>query len=212
MWMAMRWWTPALFVSSVALHAQIAMTPGIARGRLVAWTGSARGGEIQIRNTEGLRSCRFDARTYFERDYVAIAVGGLDAGDPLEVVADRKPGSAECYARTVQVVAAHAQRFVPGVRPPLRMGPNSTEWFAPRGDFTFGGRVVQRDGQRLTVMTRSGQLHLVLRPDTRYLGGGLSVEAASLPVNTHVFVRAGRDVDGLLEAYQIIWGEMIAPQ
>jgi hypothetical protein len=206
----MRWWTPALFLMSVASNAQTAMMPGVVRGKLVSWSGSIRAGEIQVINSEGVCSCQFDGRTYFEREHQTIAVRGLEPGDPLEVVADRKPGSTACYARTVHVVSGHAQLYVPGVRPPLRMSPSPTEAFAPRGDFAFGGRVVRGDSRNLTVMTRTGEIHLVLRPDTHYLGGGLSLDRWSLVVNTHVFVRAGRDVDGFLEAYRIVWGAMLA--
>ena len=188
------------------------MPIGLVHGRLVSWSGSTGSGEITVSSSEGVCSCLFDARTYFERDYRMIAVSGLAAGDPLEVLADRKVGSSNCYARTVHVARGRVPMFVPGVRAPLWSGPSPTESFAPRGDFMFGGRVVRRETQRLTVMTRAGEIHVVLRPDTRYAGGGLSLDAASLPVNTHVFVRAGRDVDGLLEAYQIVWGEIVAPQ
>ena len=188
------------------------MPTGIVRGRLVSLSGTTHTGEVTIRNSNGLSSCRFDSRTYFEREHEMIPPAALATGDPLEIVADRKPGSPACYARTVQVVNSHPQLFVPGVRPPLRTVPSPTEAFAPRGDFMFGGRVVRRDGERLTVMTRAGEIHVVLRPDTRYAGDGLTVDAASLPVNAHVFVRAGRDVDGFLEAYQIMWGAIVAPQ
>jgi hypothetical protein len=188
------------------------MRPGVVRGKLVAWTGSNRGGEITLINPDGLSACQFDARTYFEREQQMIVVSGLSAGDPLEVVADHRVGSSACYARTVHVMGAHTRLFTPGVRPPLRSGPSPTEAFAPRGDMVFGGRVVRRETATLTVMTRHGELHLVLRPDTRFAGDGLTVDAGALPVNTHVFVRAGHDVDGQVEAYQIFWGEIVAPQ
>ena len=188
------------------------MPVGIVRGRLASWTGTPRGGELTIRNTDGSSSCLFDTRTYFEREFRPISINGLASGDPLEVVADRRPGSPSCYARTVQVVNAHSRLYVPGVRPPLRPAKSPTEAFAPRGDFMFGGRVVRRDAERLTVQTRAGEIHVLLRPDTRYAGDGLSVDASSLNVNTHIFVRAGRDVDGYLEAYQIMWGNIVAPR
>jgi len=188
------------------------MQPGVVHGKLVSWTGAPRAGEILIGSSEGVSSCAFDSRTYFEREHRMIAVTGLSAGDPLEIVADRRPGSSACYARTVHVSGAAPQLFVPGVRPALRTGPSPTESFAPRGDFMFGGRVVRRESRKMTVMTRAGEIHVVLRPDTHFADRGLSVDAASLPVNAHVFVRAGRDIDGFLEAYQVIWGEIVAPQ
>lgn len=208
----MRWWAAASFLTGVALQAQVPMPAGVVRGRLVSWNGSAHSGEIVVRSSGGLQSCLYDARTYVERDHEMISITALAAGDPLEIIADRKAESASCYVRTVQVTGAHPQWFVPGVRPPLRIGPSPTESFAPRGDFMFGGRVVRLDPHRLTVMTRAGEIHVGLRADTRYVDSGWNVEAAALPVNAHVFVRAGRDLDGLLEAYQVIWGQIVAPQ
>jgi len=208
----MRWWTAAFLLTGFALQAQTSMPSGVVHGKLVSWAGSARAGEFIISNSEGLRSCLFDARTYFERDHQMVAITGLIAGDPLEIVADRKPGSSNCYARTVQVTGAAPQLFVPGIRPPLRSFSSPTESFAPRGDFMFGGRLVRRESAKLTVKTRAGEIHVALRPDTRYVDGGLSVDAASLPVNTHIFVRAGHNLEGLLEAYQVIWGDIVAPQ
>lgn len=196
----------ALLASAVAIHAQSPMPAGVVRGNLAA----VAPGELIIRSAGALRSCRFDERTYFERGYHRIDARGLAAGDPIEVVADRSPGAPDCYARTVQVVMAHPLLSTPGVRPPLRIGPSPTEAFAPRGDFTFGGLVASRAAGRLTVKTRAGEIHVRLRPDTRYLGNGLSVDSVDLRVNTHVFVRAGRDLDGFLEAYQVIWGRMTA--
>ncbi len=209
MWVAMRWSAPVLLFSSVALHAQIPMHPGVVRGKFVSWTGSNRSGEFTVSNPEGLSSCLFDARTYFEREQQLIPVSGLTPGDPLEVVADHKLGSTACYARTVHVANGHAPLYVPGVRPPLRRSPSPTESFAPRGDLTLGGRVIRRDDVSLTIMTRRGEMHLLLRPDTRYAAGGLTRDARSLNVNAHIFVRAGRGVDGMLEAYQVFWGEIV---
>ena len=48
-----------------------------------------------------------------------------------------------------------------------------------------------------------------MRTDTRFLAGGVRLDAAALPVNTRVFVRAGRSLDGGIEAYQVMWGEIV---
>jgi hypothetical protein len=210
--LAMRWPTVFCFAIGVALHAQSPMPVGLVRGRLVSRTGTNRAGELTVRGNAGLASCQFDSRTYFERDYAMVTANSLRTGDPVEVLADRKAGSANCYARTVQVIEKRAQLYVPGVRGPADKWMDPTESFAPRGDFMFGGRVAVREPGRLTLITRAGTVHVVLRPDTRFAGDGLSVEAGELPLNAHVFVRAGMNADGLLEAYQVIWGEMVAPQ
>jgi len=186
------------------------MPIGIVRGDVVAWNGSTRSGELKIRNPENtVYACLYDGRTYFERDHQMIAVAGLAPGDPVEVVADRKPGSVTCYARTVHVVDTHAQRLLPGMRPRLRASYSPTESFAPRGDMAFGGVVARRGLWTLTLKTRNGEETILLRPDTRYMGGGIRLDAAALQVNTHVFVRAGRNVEGDVEAYQVVWGEIL---
>jgi hypothetical protein len=209
---SMRWWVSAVFLGSATLQlpAQLSMPIGIVRGDVVSWTGDTRMGELDIRNPENtVYSCHYDTRTYFERDHQMIAVAGLMAGDPVEVIADHKPGSAACYARTVQVTEKHAQRLLPGMRPSLRTAYSPTESFAPRGNLTFAGIVVRRGTWLLTLKTRTGEVRLQLRPDTRYMGDGLRMEPAALPVNTHVFVRAGRTLEGDLEAYQVVWGQML---
>jgi hypothetical protein len=67
------------------------------------------------------------------------------------------------------------------------------------------------DPQLLTLRTRRGEQHLLLRQDTRYLGDGARVDLKSLQVNTRVFVRAGRNLDQEIEAYQVIWGSIVQP-
>lgn len=204
MWMLMR--SAAFLAIAVLSYAQSMIPVGITRGKFV----SAVANQLTIRDQASLETCSFDARTYFERNFEMIRPGGLQPGEPVEILADRKLGA--CYARMVQVIAAHPQLYTPGVRPPLRNPLSPTESFAPRGDFSFGGRVIHRDPRQLTVKTHAGEIHVALRPDTRYSGDGLSLDAASLGINTHVFIRAGRNIDGLLEAYQIMWGKIIAPQ
>ena len=49
---------------------------------------------------------------------------------------------------------------------------------------------------------------LLLRPDTRFSGDGVRLGAPQPLLNKHVFVTAGRDIYGVLEAYQIVWGEI----
>jgi hypothetical protein len=201
------------FALALSLAAQNRMPTGIVRGDMVSWQGSSTGGEIRIKNADDIiYDCQFDVRTYFERDLQRISVSGLRPGDAVEVVADRKPGSTACYARTVQVVDQHAQKLAPGVRPRLRTSPSPTEAWAPRGNLSIAGVVVNRAKYSLTLKTRNGTETLVLRPDTRYVGSGLRVDAEALNVNQRVFVRAGRNLDGDVEAYQVMWGEIVSPK
>jgi hypothetical protein len=210
-----RWASPFVFIS-LLLHAQQSiaqqsiaqesMPRGIVRGTLVAWEGSAAAGVLTVRNAEGaVYGCSYDRHTYFERNHWLVQVGTLAAGDPVEVVADRRPGLSACYVRMLQVIVATPATHRLAIR-------RTVESFQPRGNLSFAGLVLRRDSGSLTLKTRMGERTLLLRSDTRYLGEGVRVDAASLCVNMHVFVRAGRNLDGEVEVYQIVWGGILPAQ
>ncbi len=201
----MRWAVILVFVA--ALHAEQAPI-GIVRGDMVKWSGSPDLGQLTLSNPTGEYSCTFDAKTYMERDGQMVAIRAFAAGDRIELVTDRRPGSEVCYARTLHSVEAQAQR-----RPPLRRGPSPTETWAPRGDLTFSGMVVRVSPDILILRTRSEPRKTIqLRQDTRYLSDGQRVDAEELKVNTHVFVRGGRNLEDEIEAYQVIWGGIVHPE
>jgi Domain of unknown function (DUF5666) len=180
--------------------AQAPMPIGVLRGDLV----SVQAGQLEIRSPENaLLSCLFDTKTYFEREHQSIPVLALAAGDPVEVVADRDANG--CYARTVHVVAIHTAA---AARPKFHSPTSPTETLAPRGDFMFGGIVVRNSASRLTIRTRAGDVYVLLRPDTRLIVDGLRITLDSIVINSHVFIRAGRNAEGDLEAYQIFRGEI----
>ena len=188
---------------------------GIVRGELLIWQATSDVGQLDVKTTEGhVYKCSFDRKTYFERDNQMVAPGAMAAGDRLEIVSDRKPGSDVCYARTVHVLdATAAPRLGPGGRPRLRSEPSPTESFAPRGDLTFAGVVVRVEHDVLTLKTRAdGEKIILLRQDTRYIGDGQRVEADELKRNTRVFIRAGRNLDNDIEAYQVVWGAIVQPR
>jgi hypothetical protein len=185
----MRWLL--LFAMGAVARAQPSMPIGIVRGAIVTRTAT----ELTVRNAGGaVSACFYDAHTYFEP-------AGLAAGDPVEVVADRQLGSTACYARTVQVVDRSRSRFA--------RVESATESFAPRGDLLFGGIVVRRAANTVTLRTRDSEKTLLLRPDTRYWCDGVRATENVLVVNTRVFVRAGHDFEGNVEVYQAAWGEKI---
>ena len=180
---------------------------GIVRGELLIWQATAGVGHLDVKTAEGhVYQCSFDRKTYFERDNQMVAPGAMAAGDRLEIVSDRKPGSDVCYARTVHVLDATAPAR------PMRLGPSPTESFAPRGNLTFAGVVVRVDHETLTLKTRAdGEKLILLRQDTRYISDGQRVDADGLKRNTRVFIRAGRNMDNDIEAYQVVWGEIVQP-
>jgi hypothetical protein len=208
--MRMRSWPVVVaLLGSGCCYAQVVMPVGIIHGSLISLNGSARSGDFTVRNPQNAEyRCNYDARTYFEREHHMIRAIQLDTGESVEVVADRKPGSSLCYARIVQVV-----NLTPLRRPSrVSMPAPRRELFPPRGNLTYGGIVLRRDGDIMVVRTRDGEMRFILRPDTRYVGGGLRTESSELQVNTRVFIRCGRGSDGDLEAFQIAWGDILSPE
>jgi hypothetical protein len=85
------------------LHAQEAMPVGFVRGSLLSWQGSAASGTLTVRRADGaVYDCSYDAQTLFQRDQWPIHVADLNAGEPVEVLSDRR--SRVCYARMLSVV------------------------------------------------------------------------------------------------------------
>ena len=76
----------------------------------------------------------------------------------------------------------------------------------------MAGVVIRRDARSITLRTRGGEQTLLLRKDTRYLGDGAQQDAGAVLVNTRVSVRAGPNVYGGIEAYQVMWGEIAGVQ
>jgi len=182
----------ALLLLAAALHAQQAMPVGILRGNLVTW----QNGSLSVRQADGaVYDCSYDNHTLFQRNQWPIQSSELAGGEPVEVVSDRWPATRACYVRMVSVVYASPKS-------PRRRVPVAEVW-VPRGYLTYSGLVVKHEDSKITLKTRSGPRTLRLRPDTRYS------EASQPLLNKHVFVRAGRNLEGVLEAYQVMWGEIL---
>lgn len=186
---------------------------GVVRGHLVE-CDPALSGELRIR-TADQRVYRFlfDLKTYVERDSSRISVTKLLKGDPLEIVSDYAPGISLRYARMVHVVEdpppPHRASVSLGR---LRLYRSPTEHIAPRGDLTFSGLIAQLTEHILVLRTRlDGKKFIHLRQDTCYLESGLPVELSTLQPSMRVFVRAGKNLDDEIEAYQVVWGEILSP-
>jgi hypothetical protein len=77
----------------------------------------------------------------------------------------------------------------------------------------LSGLVMGVKSNVLTLKSRAGENETIhLRPDTRYSTEGQTAEASNLLVNTLVFVRCGKNVENQVEAYQVVWGEILKPQ
>ena len=184
----------ALLILSTALHAQQAMPVGILRGSLVTW----QDGSLSVRQANGaVYDCFYDDHTLFQRNQWPIDSADLSGGEPVEVLSDRRAPARSCYVRILSVVYEPVKS--------LRKALPPRETWTPRGYLTYSGLVVKTEGSKITLKTRNGLRTLALRADTHYS------EAAAPLLNKHVFVRAGRNLQGVLEAYQVAWGEILAP-
>jgi hypothetical protein len=170
----------------------------------VSWEGSLTKGILLARNNAGaVEGCGYDALSILELSRQRVTVAKLEPGDPVEIITDHKPGSRDCYIRMLQVI--------PPAPPPGRAKPVAATrqtFDLPRGDRTVSGVIVRRDARSITLRTRDGEQTLLLRRDTRYMGDGAQQDAAAMTVNTRVFVRAGQNLEGGIEAYQVMWGEI----
>jgi hypothetical protein len=191
--------------------AQSPQPAALVRGVLLERDTGMASGQFSIRNSDNqVFRFQFDRRTYVEREKLLIDVARLTPGDKVEVVSDVVGGSPLRYARTIHVLGEPAP-----VRP---QSANRARGYRPAeepvltGNLTFSGVVYRAGPDRLVLHTRGGDQTLQLRKDTRYLQDGEIVESATLKPNMRVFIRAGRDLYGQVEAYQIIWGSILAPK
>jgi hypothetical protein len=198
-----------------ALRAQQPAFSGVIRGVLIACDDPGPAGEfcLRARSTNQVYRFRFDAKTYVEREEQRVSMSGLQKGDTIEVVADRDESVAVHYARTVHVIEApHRPRPAALSSRSRAYRPNFMDFLAPRGNLTYAGVIARLTADRLVLHTRQeGEKTILLRLDTRFLEGGTMVEAADLKPNTRVFVRAGKNLDDQIEAYHVIWGEILKP-
>lgn len=202
-----------LCAAAVAVAAQTAVPPGIVRGDLLEWESVRGGGELSIR-TPSHQVFRFsyDARTYVERERERTSIDKLQKGDQLEIVSDQTPGVVLRYARTVHVVEQAQPRRAQRSFTRSRAYRSAIDSIAPRGDLTFAGVVARITGERLVLRTRrDGDKTILLRDDTRFLDNGTQVAASALAPSTRVFIRGSRNFENEIEAYQVVWGEILDP-
>ena len=207
---------PGFILLSLSLMAQGPIT----RGRLLE-SDTSETGELSIRTSANrVYWFVYDTKTYVEQDNHLSAVPKLRKGDEVEVVSDTGPDVALRYARTIHVVESPAEkalaqrqfsqgRYAIPRNKPVHEDPLQSDLFLARGTLTFSGLVCQLNTARMVLRTRTGtEKTIYLRPDTRYMMDGGLAPAASLRLNTRVFVRGSENLDGEVEAFQIIWGEL----
>jgi hypothetical protein len=201
-----------LFLAASLSAADTPTSGALVRGVLLERDTQPASGQFSVRLADNqVFRYQFDRKTYVEREQQLLDVPRLRPGEKVEVLSDSLPGSVLRYARTVHVIYD-----APAPRPPslgrLRSAERLAEERIPLGTLTYAGVVFRLSGDRLVLHTRNGgEQALLLRKDTRYLKNGEIVDAATLGMNTRVFVRAGKDLWDQLEAYQVIWGNILAP-
>ena len=198
----------ALAFAGALLCAAAEMPKGLFHGHMVSWEGSPLKGVLLARSAAGMvEGCAYDALSIVQLSRQRITVAKLEPGDPIEIITDHKPGSRDCYIRMLDVV--------PPAPLPTRVKPVAAARPAfdlPHGDRTISGVIIRRDNYSLTIRTRDGEQTVLLRKDTRYLGDGAQQDAAAALVNTRIFVRAGPNLYGGIEAYQVMWGDILGVQ
>lgn len=206
--------TAAGLLFTFSLLAQTTAPTTTVRGLLLEWEGSAEAGQFSLRARDyHVFVFLSDAVTVFERDGQRISLAGLRQGDDLEVIADPGPETSRRHARTVRVLASSPPRRTPLYQGGLRTYHSPTDWLFPRGNITVAGLVLRIGEDNVRVRTRSqGEQTILLRRDTRYLRDGSRASLADLKVNRWVFIRAGKTFENNLEAYQVVWGEILLPR
>ena len=188
-------------------RAQENAPPGLLRGDLISWQGVPAQGQFKFLVwPDHVYTCSYDDRTSIELDKQRTTMDRTTKGDHLEVVADRQPGSSQCYARALQI----KHQFLPGANL-LLMDPWATEsWSLP---FTVSGAVSGITPEMLILRLRSGA-HKIIRlgPQTSYLHDGQATDGSALESNRVIFIRARKDLRGETQASQVIWGDILQPQ
>lgn len=201
-----------LFMAAGLLAAQQRNASPLIRGELVAREARSSG-EFSVRAADNqVFHYRFDPKTYVEREDRLVDIPRLDIGEKVEVLSDEGPASAVRYARTVHVVSPPPPRH-PGSQGRFRADRTVVDHFAPISTLSFAGVVSHIGPDWVVLHTRAaGNQTILLRRDTRYLDNGEQVDSGALQPNMRVYIRAGRNLYDEVEAYQIIWGDILEPR
>jgi hypothetical protein len=163
---------------------------------------AAVSGELGLKSNAGYSwRCTLDAHTH--RDGGAALAR---PGDRLEGWLWQADGSG-CRWLSLRLISRDLSN-----RPRLRLNLNPLESVIQRGNLMLAGTVVSQSADRFVLRARDGSRQTVLlRPDTHILAEGLKVPASEIPSNRLLFVRAGHNLDGHVEAFRIAWGSIVQP-
>jgi hypothetical protein len=184
------------------------MPSGYFHGTMSGFDGTPTVGTLRAKAANGaVLTCGFDAKTYIELEKQRVKMDKLREGDPLEVLAYRRPGQTVCYILSMEVLPPPKV-----VRPNRRVDVTPAKPLRPaivrHGSKNVAGVVIQVGPSSITLRTGTGPETFLLRRDTRYFGNGLRMDQADVNVNQRLSVEAARNVDGQWEALQLTWGDL----
>ncbi len=82
-----------------------------------------------------------------------------------------------------------------------------------RGNLLVTGVISRVEDGALVLRTRErGEQTFHVRSDTKYLERGARAQASDVKPDMLVFVRAGRDIFGAPEVYEVAWGTILEPR
>jgi hypothetical protein len=191
---------------TVLLNGQVPRQAGLVRGVVV----SNEPGDLVVQASTSLSyHYRTDNKTWIEREQERIRVSDLHQGEILEVVSDREPQLIR-YARLVHVI----EKAVP---PRVNWSAGGV-YRLPRGKsaeappLTYSGIISSLDGRKMILRTRfDGEIPIFLRDDTRVSADGAEANLSDLKINQRIFIRAARNREDFIEAFEIIWSRLLAP-
>ncbi len=183
----------------------------LARGVWQEWVGSETNGSFLFKTTDELaHRCAFTSKTYFEREHKRTWVSRIESGQQVEVLSERLTGGTRCRALIVRVLTPKA---LESPRYKWRSWQSAAEIVAPRGNVLLTGIVLEHDEYSMRLRTRDGARHLItLRADTRFTNSGAASVRTELPAHQPIQVRISKSYDNKMEAFSIVWGEILRPQ
>ncbi|MDR3699845.1 MAG: DUF5666 domain-containing protein [Candidatus Sulfopaludibacter sp.] len=181
----------------------------VVRGIVLRRDPGVKSGELRVRDSRNaVLRYRFDPHTYIERDNRSVEAADLKPGDPVEIVSEQVPGAPVRIARSIHVLPPVLTR-----RPPTVSALAAAAAEIAGANLTFAGLIRQVTDSRLVLHLRDGDdQEILLRPDTVCVSNGEVVGTGRLAPNMRVSVRAARNVAGKVEAFQVVWGSILAPQ
>ncbi|MFN7936938.1 MAG: hypothetical protein U0R19_26690 [Bryobacteraceae bacterium] len=201
---------PRMSAGTVPAPVQGSLAP-LSRGVWQEWVGSDSNGSFLFKtNEDQTHRCAFTSKTYFEREHKRTWVSKIESGQQVEVLSERIQDGTRCRALIVRVLT---EKALENPRYKWRTWQAAAEIVAPRGNVVLTGIVLEHDEYSLKLRTRDGLRHLItLRDDTRFMAAGAASARMDLPAYQTIQVRAGKTYDNRVEAYSIVWGEILRPR